>query len=321
MKIAKYVLLLISMAIFALLPAGCAKRQEEMSEYNIYYMNPDKTKTIAVDYEPQAEETEELIAEYLEKLFQETDNPDYQKPVPEQVRLDDWKLEDGQLHLYFNSAYLEMDNIEEVLCRAAIVRTLIQPEGVDCISFYVGDAPLVDDKGTPVGLMTEESFIENPGEQINTIQTANITLYFSNLEGTALLQEIQEDIHYSSNISLEKLVVEQLLKGPQENTGRAVIPDGTKLVNVSVVDGVCFVNLDEGFLNQNYEIAEPVVIYAIVNSLTELTNVNKVQISVNGDSNRVYREKYDLRTMYERNLDYMDESFKSRKEQPEKGDR
>lgn len=319
MKIAKYALLLISMAIFALLSAGCAKRQEEMSEYNIYYMNPDKTKTIAVDYEPQAEETEELIAEYLEKLFQETDNPDYQKPVPEQVRLDDWKLEDGQLHLYFNSAYLEMDNIEEVLCRAAIVRTLIQPEGVDCISFYVGDAPLVDDKGTPVGLMTEESFIENPGEQINTIQTANITLYFSNLKGTALVQETQEDIHYSSNISLEKLVVEQLLKGPQENTGRAVIPDGTKLVNVSVLDGVCFVNLDEGFLNQNYQIAEPVVIYAIVNSLTELTNVNKVQISVNGDSNRVYREKFDLGTMYERNLDYMDESFKSRKEQPEKG--
>lgn len=305
MKIAKYALLLISIAIFALLSAGCAKRQEGMSEYNIYYMNPDKTKTIAVEYEPQTEETEELIAEYLEQLFRETDNPDYQKPVPEQVRLDNWKLEDGQLHLYFNSAYLEMDNIEEVLCRAAIVRTLIQPEGVDCISFYVGDAPLVDDKGTPVGLMTEESFIENPGEQINTIQTANITLYFSNLEGTALLQETQEDIHYSSNISLEKLVVEQLLKGPQENTGRAVIPDGTKLVNVSVVDGVCFVNLDEGFLNQNYEIAEPVVIYAIVNSLTELTNVNKVQISVNGDSNRVYREKFDLNTMYERNLDYI----------------
>lgn len=307
MKIAKNTLLLISMAAALFLSAGCSSRQEDISEYNIYYINTDETKTVAVGYEPKAEGTKEVIAEYLEQLFQDTDNPDYHKPLPERVRLDSWKLEDGQLYLYFNRAYLEMDNITEVLCRAAFVRTLIQPEGVDCISFYVGDAPLVDSEGTPVGLMTEESFIENPGEQINTIQTANITLYFANEKGDGLLQEMQE-IHYSSNISLEKLVVEQLLKGPRGEKGRAVIPEGTKLVNVSVVDSVCFVNLDEGFLNQNYEIAEPVVIYAIVNSLTELTSVNKVQISVNGDSNRVYREKMDLSIMYERNLDYLDEA-------------
>ena len=74
------------------------------------------------------------------------------------------------------------------------------------------------------------------------------------------------------------------------------------------MDGVGFVNLNEGFLNQNYEIAEPVVIYSIVNSLAELTNINKVQISVNGDSNIVYREKFELSTIYERDLDYVDGS-------------
>lgn len=319
MRIAKNTLLLISMAALVLLSAGCGNSQEKMSEYNIYYINTDKTKTVAVGYEPKAKDTEEMIAEYLEQLFRDTDNPDYRKPLPEQVRLDSWNLEDGQLSLYFNSAYLEMDNIEEVLCRAAIVRTLIQTEGVDCISFYVGNAPLLDSEGRPVGLMTEDSFIENPGEQINTIQTANITLYFANEKGDGLLQEMQE-IHYSSNISLEKLVVEQLLKGPQGDKGRAAVPEGTELVNVSVANGVCFVNLDEGFLTQNYEIAEPVVIYAIVNSLTELTSVNKVQISVNGDSNRVYREKMDLSAMYERNLDYMDEAAKSQARQLEEGE-
>ena len=92
---------------------------------------------------------------------------------------------------------------------------------------------MVDQEGTPVGLMTAESFIENPGEQINTIQTASITLYFSNKAGDGLVKEVQE-IHYSSNISLEKLVMEQLLKGPQGKKGRTAIPDGTKLVGGSV---------------------------------------------------------------------------------------
>ena len=123
--------------------------------------------------------------------------------------------------------------------------------------------------------------------------------------------------------------MEQLLKGPQGEEGRSAIPDGTKLLGVSVLDGVCFVNFSEGFLNQNYEIAEPVVIYSIVNSLAELSNVNKVQISINGDSNQVYREKMELSVMYERNLDYMDgakqtqekkEKKKTTDEQEETGD-
>lgn len=318
MKTAKRCQILAAMLFLAAVFMGCGGSREEDSGHKVYYMNSDETKTVAVGYELQAEDTDGMIREFLERLFSPTDNLEYRCPIPEGVRLESWILEEGQLYLYFNSAYLEMDPIEEVLCRAAVVRTLIQVEDVECISFYVGDAPLVDGEGTPIGLMTEESFIENPGEQINSIQTASITLYFSNPEGDALLQEVQE-IHYSSNISLEKLVVEQLLKGPQGDEGRSALPDGTKLVNVSVVDGVCFVNLDEGFMVQNYEIAEPVVIYSIVNSLTELANVNKVQISVNGDSNLVYREKLDLNMMYERNLDYMDEYAQTQEEQIEDG--
>ena len=60
------------------------------------------------------------------------------------------------------------------------------------------------------------------------------------------------------------------------------------------------------FLNQNYNIEEGVVIYSIVNSLAELPNVSKVQISVNGDTSSTYREKFSLSTVYERNLDYME---------------
>ena len=303
--------LLFAMVFLTAANAGCGNSQEEEPEYNIYYINKENTKTVAVGYEPEKVGTKELIQEFLEKLFQDTEVVDYRRPAPKEVKLESWELKEDQLSLYFKSAYVEMRNVEEVLCRAAIVRTLIQVKGVECISFYVGDAPLVDSEGTPVGLMTAESFIENPGEQINTIQNASITLYFSNEAGNGLVKEVQE-VHYSSNISLEKLVMEQLLKGPQGKKGRAAIPDGTKLVGVSVLDGVCFVNLSEGFLNQNYEIAEPVVIYSITNSLAELPDINKVQIAVNGDSNMVYREKMDLSDMYERNLDYLDSSAQTK---------
>ena len=294
--------------------AACGTGQEDMSEYKVYYVNKENTKTVAKGYEPKAEDDKALVQEFLEMLFQSTETKDYHQAVPKEVWLESWRLENSQLFLYFSGSYMEIDNVSEVLCRAAIVRTLTQVKGVEYISFYVEDSPLMDESGNLIGLMTKESFIENPGEQINTIQTASITLYFSNNEGTGLVPEVQE-VHYSSNISMEKLVMEQLLKGPKGNGKRSAIPDGTKLVSVSVLDGVGFVNLNEGFLNQNYEIAEPVVIYSIANSLVELPNINKVQISVNGDSNMTYREKLKLSDMYDRNLDYMDESARSQVEQ------
>ena len=69
------------------------------------------------------------------------------------------------------------------------------------------------------------------------------------------------------------------------------------------MDGVCFVNFDSGFLAQDYMLSEEVIIYAIVNSLCELPNINKVQISVNGDTDFVYRDEMTLQELYERNLD------------------
>ncbi len=309
-------LLLLILSLVGL--AGCERGQEDDSEYRIFYVNKENTKTVARGYEPEAKDTEGMIQEFLDRLFQAEENKDYRQAVPLDVKLVSWKLENAQLYLHFGSSYMEMDNVTEVLCRAAIVRTLTQVEGVDCISFYVEDSPLMDAGGSLIGLMTAETFIENPGEQINTIQMASITLYFSNKDGTGLIPKVQE-VHYSSNISIEKLVMEQLLKGPEGAGERSAIPEGTKLVNISVLDGVGFVNLNEGFLTQNYEIAEPVVIYSIVNSLAELSNINKVQISVNGDSNMTYREKMDLNVMYERNLDYLDESARTKEEQMEEG--
>ena len=46
-----------------------------------------------------------------------------------------------------------------------------------------------------------------------------------------------------------------------------------------------------------------VTLYSLVNSLVELPNVNKVQISINGETNVVFRETYNLSTVFERNLD------------------
>lgn len=288
---------------------GCKKDQEKTADgYQIYYLNAEQTKITGKAYEAKNKDTEKLVAEFLGALAKNPEDVDYRKPIPNDVEHLKTKIEGNQLSVWFDKDYYNMDTVTEVLCRAAIVKTVTQIPGINCVSIYVGDSPLVDAKGNLVGLMTEESFVENPKEQINSLQEATVTLYFSNKDGDGLVTE-KRDVHYSSNMSAEKMVVEQLLKGPKKG-GKAAIPSGTKLVSVSAVDGVCYVNFDEGFQNQDYEVQEPIVIYSIVNSLSELSTVSKVQISINGSTKGVYRDTFKLDKVYERNLDYLEEGQK-----------
>ena len=100
--------------------------------------------------------------------------------------------------------------------------------------------------------------------------------------------------------------MEHLIGGPKSEKAKGTIPAETKLINVAVVDGSCYVNLDENFKNHNYEIQEPVVIYSIVNSLASLENIDRVQISVNGDTSGKYRDDYELAQMYRADYSYVD---------------
>lgn len=297
-------LLLAVLTIFQCVATGCGAKETE-SAYHVDYLNKEKTRIVSAPYEITATDTDAIIQELLLALSSDAEQVEYRKPIPNDVEITKYSVEGVLLTLYFDSDYSRMAAVEEVLCRAAIVRTMTQIKGVDCVAFYVGDKPLTDAKGNVVGSMTADSFVENPGEQINSIQNTTLTLYFANQDGDGLVKEVRQDVYYSSNISLEKLIMEQLLEGPSIKEAKSAIPSGTKLVTVSVVDGVCYVSLDETFRNQDYKVNEAIVIYSIVNSLSELPTISKVQISVNGDTSGVYRDSFRLEDMYERNLDYL----------------
>lgn len=95
--------------------------------------------------------------------------------------------------------------------------------------------------------------------------------------------------------------MDYLLKGPDSDDAKSVFPSGTKILNVTVTDGVCYVNLDSAFLKTPTGINSNVVLYAIVNSLTELDNINKVQILVDGaQSTSDSTLEFSLGTSYER---------------------
>ncbi len=284
-----------------LLMAGCREQQQvDESGYRIWYINQDETCLKYENKELQSKNEEGLLREMME-VMRETPTDDELKPViPEDVELLDFDFEHNQLYLDFSPEYKKMPKVYEVLCRAAIVRTLGQIDGVEYVDFQVNGEPLTDLEGKEIGLMNEDQFIENAGEEINAYKTADLTLYFSNKAGDKLVGQ-RVAMEYNSNISLEKLIVEQLIAGRPFEGAYPTIPSETKLLNISIKDNICYVNLDEGFLGTGYNVIESIPVYSIVNSLIENTDAQKVQISINGETNRMFRESINFDTIFEKN--------------------
>ena len=92
--------------------------------------------------------------------------------------------------------------------------------------------------------------------------------------------------------------MEQLIAGPGENDGYATISPDTKLNTIAIKNGICYVSLDTALVDKPVDVTEETLLYSIVNSLTSVPGVNKVQISVNGETDRVLRSNVRLDEAY-----------------------
>lgn len=286
---------------------GCGKTGETdgAQTVDVYYLNKEETGIDSEPYKMQRQDTDGQIQELLEILAQAPDDADYKAAISSSFSILSAVRDEGQVILTVDEGYRNLNPAVEVLTRAALVRTLTQLDGIEYVSMKVRNDPLTDRSGNPIGIMEASMFIDNAGDEINTYEKARLTLYFTDQSGTKLV-EASRSVVYNTNISMEKLVVEELIKGPNNDEIFPTVNPETKINNVTVKDGICYVNLNENFLTPMNNATSEVTIYSITNSLVELSNVNKVQISINGDTEGTFRERIPFSTIFERNLELIE---------------
>lgn len=304
------VVLLFIVSVLALM--GCNKNKhakDTENEYEIYYCNSEETELVSVSYQAKSTDTLDLIPELIEAMSKVPKSLKYKKVKPDSVELLTFELnDDGQLFLHFSSAYSELTGISEIFMRAAVVKMMCQIEGVDCVEIYIEDQPLMQSADKPFGLETSDDFIDNTGRETNFSQNITMSLYFSNKKGDGL-KEVDVSVTYDGTISLEQLIIQRLIDGPNvikdiEKEGvKATIPKGTVVQKTAIREGVCYVYLNKDFMNKLPNITDEVAIYSVVNSLCEMSTINKVQFMIDGATVPTYREKVDFDGFFERNLD------------------
>lgn len=141
----------------------------------------------------------------------------------------------------------------------------------------------------------EEEIIEyTPLEEITEEQVRNtiISVYYKNKETGELMPEARLiDVKLLANNPYEE-ILKILMNNPKSDKLERVIPEGTILLGVELKKETLYINFSNEFIeNQKEGVEEEAkTIYSIVNTLTELNEVTKVRILINGEEGKGFKD-------------------------------
>ena len=133
-----------------------------------------------------------------------------------------------------------------------------------------------------------------PEEEISEEQMRQtiVSLYFYNESAKSLAsegrlidaKELVEDPY--------RKLMELLIEGPQNTSLSKTIPDGTRVNKAELKGETLYLDLSKEFIenHQGGEEQESITIYSIVNTMTNLTEVNAVKILIDGKGNQAFKD-------------------------------
>lgn len=112
-----------------------------------------------------------------------------------------------------------------------------------------------------------------------------VTLYFSDEQALFLVAEEREISKSADKQQLVKSLVEELVKGPTKKGLGLTVPQGVKVNEVKLENGLVTVDLSKELQTNHWggSTGETMTIYSLVNTLTEIPEVTQVQILVDGN--------------------------------------
>lgn len=152
-------------------------------------------------------------------------------------------------------------------------------------------------------LLNPDKSKDNSSDQINEYTPAQefsdeeirktiISLYFKNTETNSLIAEAKcvdvKELYQEPYTYL----INMLITGPESKKLESAIPEGTKVNSCTLKGNTVYVDLSKEFIDNapsGIE-EESLIIYSIVNTLTELNEVSGVKFLINGEENKAFKD-------------------------------
>lgn len=301
----KRIIIFVMLVAVFLAAVGCSQNTSNKGiEYNLYFANQQKNNLEVEKRSIPVDSLEKTAEKIVKELVKGPASSSRCAVIPADTILLDLKIVDKEAVVNFNKNYYpkgESSETQELLARYSLVNTLCDIDGIQSVKIFVEGAELVNSSNVPVGSLSKKDIILN-GDNSKTVP---VKLYFPDKNAVNLVGE-ERKVTLVDN-SLEKTVMLELVKGPQNKDLIATIPSETKVLSVETKDGLCFVNLSSEFISKHGQgsAAEAFTVYSIVNSLTELAEIKSVQFLIEGKKAETLKHML-LDSPYKRNEEYIE---------------
>ena len=271
---------------------------------NLYFAN-EQYNNISLEKRTVLYGQNEMLGQaVIQQLLNGPDEQTNRAAVPMGTQLLSFSLDGVTAHVDFSKEFLQYsgDNSKsvELIARYSLVKTLCELPGIDRVEITVEGSPITGSSGKALGPISENDLIFSEDE--NATQKY-VTLYFADEMGEKLIA-VRRRAQIVDN-SIEKTILKELINGPGSDDCYATIPQGVEVLSVETKENICFVNFSKEFADNigGGSSASTMAIYSVVNSLTELDEIEKVQFLIDGEKTEWLGE-YDVSEPFER-----DESF------------
>lgn len=137
--------------------------------------------------------------------------------------------------------------------------------------------------------------VQSTDAQIHTVD-----LYFIDSE---MLRLIPSEFYLNSRSTEQaaKTVIRELIKGRDDNKKiKRLIPNDPKCLSVYVKDMIAYVDMSEELVNslEKSRIAENLIVYQIVNSLTSIKGIDNVRFTIGGRTQKDFMGFIDMRETF-----------------------
>lgn len=254
----------------------------EKQNVKLYFLDATLSKLSSEEQIVSKDETD-ILYSMVQLLIKGPENTvENRRAIPQDTKIISLSKKGNLATVDFSKEFYSAYTANDMLAAFTVVYTLCGVSGIDQVSVLVEGEPLVDTDKKPLGALAKDDIV-NESDPVKKQDIAELVLYFPNSDATKLVRE-QRSVVRSDNISNTQLVISELMRDSASGMHDSLFPANAKLLSVETKDSVCFVNFSKEFLNKRAdgESEEIITVYAIVNSLTELDDITKVQFLIEG---------------------------------------
>ncbi len=254
----------------------------DKAEVDLYFINAERTGIVSTREGVRYTDDNDLVQHTIEKLRRGPSNRKLGEVMPRDTQIKRVVLmENGRLTVEFSQEFLLEDASKNVLNTYAVVKTLCSTPCVSQVKVLVEGKPIRDRDGNRLDYISA-SDINIETEEYHS-EVRQVALYFADETKSKLVREMRS-IKITDQQPIEQYIINELIKGTDKKNSKSLLSNDTVLVSVDVEDNICYLNFKSNFLAENsgVDTHEKLVVYSIVNSLTELQTIGRVQFYMDG---------------------------------------